>query len=159
MNFQEGQDVTQGQEPFQIDPRPYQATYRQALANRDRDKAAADNAQREAERYAQLVKNDYVTKEQADQQRATATTAAATVAADEATVSTAKFNLDNTIIRAPISGRTGSLFVREGNLVHANGTTPLVVINQLSPILVRFAYLDQLQGWLARRTKHRSVEH
>ena len=80
------------------------------------------------------MKQDYVTQEQADQQRATAGASAATVQADEAAVENAKFNLDNTKIRAPISGRTGGLLVREGNVVHAGGTTPLVVINQISPI-------------------------
>jgi multidrug efflux system membrane fusion protein len=54
-------------------------------------------------------------------------------------VSNAKFNLDNTTVRAPISGRTGSVLMRQGNLVHASGSTPLVVINQVRPILVRFA--------------------
>jgi len=53
-------------------------------------------------------------------------------------VEAAKFNLDNTIVRAPISGRTGALLVREGNVVNAQGSQ-LVVINQVSPILVRFA--------------------
>ncbi|HEY5218409.1 MAG TPA: efflux RND transporter periplasmic adaptor subunit, partial [Gemmatimonadaceae bacterium] len=43
-----------------------------------------------------------------------------------------------TTIRAPIQGRTGSLLVRRGNLVKANGD-PLVVINQIHPILVRFS--------------------
>jgi multidrug efflux system membrane fusion protein len=61
------------------------------------------------------------------------------MAATEAAVSTARFNLDNTTVRAPISGRTGALLVREGNVVHASGATPLVVINQVSPLLVRFA--------------------
>jgi multidrug efflux system membrane fusion protein len=61
------------------------------------------------------------------------------VSADEAAVANAKFNLDNTTVRAPISGRTGALLVREGNLVSANGNTALVTINQISPILVRFA--------------------
>ena len=122
-----------------MDPRPYQASYRQALAALARDKANAENARRESERYATLAQKDYVTKEQADQQRANAAATAATVAADEAQVSAAKFNLDNATIRAPISGRTGALLVKEGNLVHASGGTPLVVINQVSPILVRFA--------------------
>src|SRR5215472_8049543 len=54
-------------------------------------------------------------------------------------MSTAKFNLDNSSVRAPISGRTGQLLVREGNLVHASGATPLVVINQIRPIYVQFA--------------------
>ncbi|MES2180097.1 MAG: efflux RND transporter periplasmic adaptor subunit [Gemmatimonadota bacterium] len=137
--FAEGQEVKQGQVLFEIDSRPYRASYSQALANLARDKANADNAQLEAERYATLAAKDYVTKQQADLQRATAAATAATMAATQAAVSTAKFNLDNTTIRAPISGRTGALLVKEGNLVHANGAAPLVVINQVSPILVRFA--------------------
>jgi multidrug efflux system membrane fusion protein len=137
--FSEGQNVTQGQVLFEVDPRPYQASYRQALAALARDKANAENARRESERYATLAQKDYVTKEQADQQFANAAATGATVAADEAQVSAAKFNLDNATIRAPISGRTGALLVKEGNLVRASGGTPLVVINQVSPILVRFA--------------------
>ena len=54
-------------------------------------------------------------------------------------LASAKFNLDNCVVRAPISGRTGALLVRAGNLVRASGGTALVVINQVRPILVRFA--------------------
>lgn len=136
--FREGQDVTQGALLFQIEARPYQAAYQQALANLARDRETNANAQAEVKRYEDLVKQDYVTHEQADQQKATAGAAQATVQADEAAVENAKFNLDNTKIRAPISGRTGGLLVREGNVVRAGATTPLVVINQISPILVRF---------------------
>jgi multidrug efflux system membrane fusion protein len=136
--FREGQDVEKGAVLFQIEARPYEAAYQTALANLARDKETNSNAQKEVERYQSLVKQDYVTQEQADQQKATAGSSAATVQADEAQVENAKFNLDNTKIRAPIAGRTGGLLVREGNVVHAGGTTPLVVINQISPILVRF---------------------
>jgi multidrug efflux system membrane fusion protein len=52
-------------------------------------------------------------------------------------VETARLNLAYTTITAPISGKTGSLLVREGNVVRPGGA-PLVVINQLQPILVRF---------------------
>ena len=72
-------------------------------------------------------------------QSTAAATADATVRADQAAVATAKFNLDNTVIRAPISGKTGSLLVQRGNLVRSGSGTPLVVINQVRPILVRFA--------------------
>ena len=137
--FSEGQNVVKGQILFEVDSRPYQASYRQALAALARDKANAENARGESQRYANLAQQDYVTKEQADQQRANAAATAASVASDEAQVSAAKFNLDNATIRAPIAGRTGALLVKEGNLVHASGGTPLVVINQVSPILVRFA--------------------
>ncbi|HEY2026798.1 MAG TPA: efflux RND transporter periplasmic adaptor subunit, partial [Gemmatimonadaceae bacterium] len=137
--FREGQDVVKGQVLFEIDPRPYRAAYRQALAALARDRANAANAKIEAQRYSALAQQQYVTREQADQQTANAEATAATAAASEAQVAAARFNYENTTIRAPIAGRTGSLLVREGNLVHAGGTTPLVLINQVSPILVRFA--------------------
>jgi len=139
VTFREGQEVARGEVLFRIEPRPYLAAYRQALATLERDSATAANAQREVTRYDSLEKREYVTQEQADQIRSTAAVAEATVKADENAVAAARFNLDNTTIRAPIGGRTGGLLVRAGNLVHGASGTPLVVINAIHPILIRFA--------------------
>ncbi len=139
VNFAEGNEVTKGQVLFHLDPRPYQAAYDMAVAALARDKATAAYSSKEADRYESLVKQGIVTSEQAEQLRSTAQSAAATVLADQANLDNAKFNLDNTVVRAPISGRTGGLLVRTGNLVHAAGGTALVLINQVRPILVRFA--------------------
>lgn len=136
--FSEGQDVQAGQILFQIDSRPYVATLNQVRAQLARDEAQAANAQREAARYAALVQQGYVTRSQADQTLSTAASAAATVDADRAAVAKAQVDVANCTIRAPITGRTGSLLVRQGNLVKANTELPLVVINQIQPILVRF---------------------
>jgi len=138
VTFAEGQPVQAGQILFEIDSRPYVALLQQARAQLARDEAQAANARRDAARYAALVKEGYVTGSQADQAEATAASAAATVAADRANVSKAALDVANCTIRAPISGRTGSLLVRQGNLVKANSVPPLVVINQIQPILVRF---------------------
>src|SRR6185436_14525659 len=139
VNFSEGQAVTAGQVLFQIDARPYIAVLNQAQAQLARDEATASNARRDATRYASLVKEGYVTSSQADQAEASAVSAAATVAADRAAVQKAALDVANCTIRAPISGRTGSLLVRMGNLVKQNSVPPLVVINQIQPILVRFS--------------------
>ena len=139
VNFSEGQAVTAGQVLFQIDARPYVAVLNQAQAQLARDEATASNARRDATRYASLVKEGYVTSSQADQAEASAVSAAATVAADRAAVQKAALDVANCTIRAPISGRTGSLLVRLGNLVKQNSVPPLVVINQIQPILVRFS--------------------
>jgi membrane fusion protein, multidrug efflux system len=136
--FQEGQEVRKGQVLFQVDPRPYQNAYDQALATLQRDSATAANAAAQRARYAGLVKGGVITEEEAQGYETTAATTAATVEADRAAVATARFNLDNTTVRAPISGKTGSLLVRVGNLVRSSVTT-LVVINQVRPITVRFA--------------------
>jgi membrane fusion protein, multidrug efflux system len=139
VTFAEGQEVQAGQVLFEIDARPYVAVLEQARGQLARDDAQAANARRDATRYAALVKQGYVTTSQADQAESAAASAAATVAADRATVAKAALDVSNCTIRAPISGRTGSLLVRQGNLVKANSTPPLVVINQIQPILVRFS--------------------
>jgi membrane fusion protein, multidrug efflux system len=139
VTFAEGQDVTAGQVLFEIDSRPYVAVLNQARAQLARSEAQAANARREAARYAALVKEGYVTTSQTDQAEATAAAAIATAEADRATVSRAALDVANCTIRAPISGKTGSLLVRLGNLVKANSQPPLVVINQIQPILVRFS--------------------
>ncbi|HEX9309229.1 MAG TPA: efflux RND transporter periplasmic adaptor subunit [Gemmatimonadaceae bacterium] len=139
VTFAEGQEVQAGQVLFQIDARPYVAVLDQVRAQLARDEAMAANARRDAARYAALIKEGYVTGSQADQAEATAASAAATVAADRANVQKAALDVANCTIRAPISGRTGSLLVRQGNLVKANSNPPLVVINQIQPILVRFS--------------------
>jgi multidrug efflux system membrane fusion protein len=138
VEFQEGQDVKQGQVLFRIDPRPYAAALAQAEATLARDQAQAAGARRDAERYQELAKQDYVTKSQAEGQATTAAALASTVAADRAAIEKARFDLQNTVVRAPISGRTGTLLVRRGNVVQPGATQPLVVINQIAPALVRF---------------------
>jgi multidrug efflux pump subunit AcrA (membrane-fusion protein) len=139
VDFQEGQEVRQGQPLFHVDPRPYQNTYAQAAAVLARDSASWLNAKANADRSKQLLTAKVITQQEADVNLTAAATAEATLKADHATLEQAKFNLENTIVRAPISGKTGSLLVKRGNLVRSGGAAPLVVINQVRPILVRFA--------------------
>lgn len=137
--FKEGDEVKQGQVLFQLDPRPYRATLDQAVAILARDRAQATNAAQEAKRYEALVEKEYVTSQQYDQVRTSAAATEATLAGSQAAVDQARLNLQYATIRAPITGRTGSLLVREGNLVRGTTSEPLVKINRLRPILVRFA--------------------
>jgi len=139
VDFQEGQEVRQGQPLFHVDPRPYQNAFAQAAAVLARDSANWMNAKANAERYKQLLSAKVITPQEADVNLTAAATSEATVRADHAALEQARFNLENTIIRAPIPGKTGGLLVKKGNLVRSGGGTPLVVINQVRPILVRFA--------------------
>ena len=136
--FKEGDDVKANQVLFQIDPRPFAAALAQARGMLERDLAQLKNAEIDVQRYEQLVAKDYVTTQQYDQAKTTAATLRATVTADSGAVEAAQLNLQFATIRAPISGRAGGLLVKEGNLVKASGST-LVTINQIKPILVRFA--------------------
>lgn len=148
--FREGQDVQQGAVLFEIDPRPYRATLNQAEANLARDAAQFEIARRDQQRFEALAAKEYVTQQQLDQTRANAVALAATMRADTAAADRARLDLQNATIRAPISGRTGAVLLKEGNLVRAGNAVPLVVINQLSPILVRFAvpaaYVDVIRS-------------
>jgi multidrug efflux system membrane fusion protein len=67
----------------------------------------------------------------------------ASVQADRAAVESAQVNLGYTTIRSPINGRAGKVMLSEGNLIKANDTTAIVVINQLSPIYVSFSVPEQ----------------
>src|SRR5438094_4141033 len=155
--FREGDDVEAGEMLFQIDPRPFQAALDQARAMLARDQAQARSAVLDAQRYAELVKQDYVTQSDYDAKRAAAEALQAVVRADSAAVANAELNLEWARIRAPIAGRTGRLLVREGNLVraNANATDPLVVINQIHPILVRFAVPEAHLADIQRYRKNR----
>src|SRR2546421_6526590 len=70
--FREGDEVATGQVLFQIDPRPFQAALDQAQAMLARDQAQAQSAVLDAQRYAELVKQDYVTQSDYEAKRAAA---------------------------------------------------------------------------------------
>jgi multidrug efflux system membrane fusion protein len=152
-HFDEGDEVTKGQVLFSLDRRPLEAALQQAEANLARDLAQAENAAVQAKRYEDLAKRGIATGEQVGTARTSAAALSATVEADRAAVENAKVQLQYATITAPISGRTGALLVNEGNLVRANDTTPLVVINQVTPMAVTFAVpearLPELKRFMA----------
>lgn len=152
--FAEGDEVSAGQLLFEIDPAPFRAAVAQAQAALARDRAALAKARWQADRLEPLAKLDYVTPQEYEDAKAAVTQARAAVAADKAAIQQAEIELGYTAIRAPITGRTGSIAFKEGNLVQANGATPLVTINELSPIRVRFGIaqglLDEIRRYQAQ---------
>ena len=120
--FVEGSEVKAGQQLYQIDPAPYQATYDSALA-------AQMSARALAERYKPLVEANAVSKQDYDN-------AVASRLQAQAAVETARINLIYTKVLAPVSGRLGRSFVTEGALVTANQSTALATVQQLDPIYV-----------------------
>jgi multidrug efflux system membrane fusion protein len=140
VQFKEGDRVKSGQVLFQIDPRTFQAQYNQALAQLARDKAQLENARAQQDRLQPLLKREYITQQEYDVAVTSAKSLEATVQADQAAAEAARIQLDFAHIRAPISGRTGTLAVKSGNLVVAAPTgSPLVTINTMDPILVSFS--------------------
>jgi len=149
-----------------VDPRPLKAQLdqmlatlaknnaqlRQAEANLARDIAQEQYAQAQANRYAKLMQEGVISREQSEQTRTNADAVAQAVSADRAAIESAKaeivatqatvenyrVQLGYTEIRSPIDGRTGNIMVKQGNVVNAN-TMDLMTINQVEPIYVTFA--------------------
>ena len=174
VNFHEGDFVKKGDKLFTIDPRPLEAALNQAQANLGKDQAAlgqfeanmardaasAKYAESQATRYAELFKSGIISKDQSEQLRANADAATSAVAADKAaiesakasiaatkaTVDNARLQLSYTTIESPITGRTGNLTVKLGNVVTAN-SMELMTINQVEPAYVTFSVPEaQLPG-------------
>jgi multidrug efflux system membrane fusion protein len=139
VHFEEGTEVQQGQPLFSLDSRPFQAALEQAQAVLARDTATLKNAEAAQVRADALFQRGLIPREQDESQRASAAALTATVEADKAVIETARLNLQYTEIASPITGRTGALGAHVGDLVRANDTTPLVIINQLTPVYVTFA--------------------
>lgn len=139
VDFAEGQEVKAGAPLVQIDPRPYKAALDQAIANQEKDQANLTNAQVNYQRDAQIVNSNLaISRQQFDNDKATAAADQAIVDSDKAQVEAAKTNLDYTTITSPIEGRLGARLVDIGNIVHANDTAGLVTVAQLRPIFVSF---------------------
>ena len=134
--FIEGSQVKAGQQLYQIDPAPFQASYDSARAALERAQAAATSSRLLAQRYKPLSEARAVSQQDYDNAVASQDQAAADVASAKAAVETARINLAYTKVFAPISGRTGRSSVTEGALVSANQANALVVIQQLDPIYV-----------------------
>lgn len=138
IHFKEGQDVNQGDMLFTIDPAPFEEKLRASEARYAQNLAQLQFNESQAKRYQFLFEKGAVSKADYENQMTLAKTQEAIVKADKAEVDNAKTNLSYCFIRAPISGRTGQYGVREGTMVKENDTK-LTVINQISPVYVRFS--------------------
>ncbi len=147
----EGDEVRQGQVLFQIDSRPFRAEVERLQSTLARDQATLARARADSVRFAGLAKDGYVTRQQLDQTFSEASAQAATVAAGQASLQRARLDLENATVRAPISGRTGQITLRAGSLVRAQADPPLLIINELQPVLVRFTVPEQAFEEMRRR--------
>jgi membrane fusion protein, multidrug efflux system len=120
--FVEGSEVAAGQQLYQIDPAPYEASYHSAVA-------AAASARSLAERYKPLAAANAVSKQDYDN-------AVATDLQAQAALEAARINLRYTRVLSPISGRIGRSTVTEGALVTANQPAAMAIVQQLDHVYV-----------------------
>jgi membrane fusion protein (multidrug efflux system) len=134
--FVEGADVRAGQVLYEIDPAPYRAVLNQAKALQASAQASVATAKAKADRYADLVKINAVSRQDYDDAKAAASQAEAGVRQQQAAVETAAINLAYTRVRAPISGRVGRSAFTKGALVTSGQPAALTTIQRLDPIYV-----------------------
>ena len=143
VQFREGQEVKKAEVLIRIDARPFEAAFRQSEAQALRDVASRDQASSQERRYLELLEKNFVSKDAYAQYRTNAQTAEATSKASQAALENARLNLEYTVIRSPIDGYVGRALLQAGNMVKANDTISLVVINQVKPVYVSFAIPEQ----------------
>lgn len=154
VHFTEGQEVAAGDLLFVVDPSPFESTLKQVEANLARDTANSKNAEAQLARSADLLKQGLVSQAQHDVVVAQAAALRASLDAGAAQVNTARIQLRETRVVAPMAGRTGAILVHPGSVVRNTDASPLVVINQVTPVHVSFAVparmLPSLQADRAR---------
>ena len=134
--FEEGQLVRQGQPLYRIDAASYQAQVESARAALARARATVSTSAALSRRYAELVKINAISRQEAEEAVAAAEQARADVAAQTAALRAAEIDLERTLIRAPISGRIGRSTVTVGALVSAAQATELATIQSLNTVYV-----------------------
>jgi multidrug efflux system membrane fusion protein len=147
VNFEEGQEVKEGDILFTLDDRALRAQVQQAEANLERDRAQLERNQLEVKRQTELAGRGVASAQKLEDVKTSVAVSEATVRASEATAENARVNLNYTTIRAPITGRTGSVALKRGNVVKAVDTAPtvmpLVTITQLRPIYVALTVAER----------------
>jgi membrane fusion protein, multidrug efflux system len=133
----DGQYVKAGDVMFRLDSRSAQAQVQQGQAQLARDQAQLENARRDVQRYAPLVAKDFVSHQQYDTSKTSATALEASVASDQAQLDNMKVLMSYDTIVAPIDGRVGMVTIKAGNSIKSNDL-PLATINQIKPIYVGF---------------------
>lgn len=143
VHFKEGDEVHEGQVLFEIDRRPFEAQLAQAQANLAKDRALLEHAKEQDKRYKDLLQQKFVSPDAYAQIKTNVETAAAQARADDAAIQAVQLQLSYCTIRSPIPGYAGKIQIQQGNLVKANDTGPLVVINQIVPVNVSFSVPEQ----------------
>jgi multidrug efflux system membrane fusion protein len=139
----DGQDVVKDELLFQLDPKPFESQLAHAQADLARDVAQLEYSKGQERRYKELMERNFVSPEAYAQVLANLRALESTIKGDESEVNRTRINLGYATIRSPINGRAGKVLLSEGNLVKANDSAAMVVINQLSPIYVSLSIPQQ----------------
>jgi RND family efflux transporter MFP subunit len=140
--FQDGQLVKKGQPLFLIQQNTYEASLRQAEAQILLQQAQLEFAQRQLDRFSNLLPENAASQTDVDNWRYQRDSARANLDSAHAQRDLARLNLEYTTVTAPLDGRIDRRLQDPGNLVGAGGNTPLAQLSQIDPIYVYFNISD-----------------
>lgn len=146
VHFREGQLVKKGDPLFTIDPRPFAAEVARAEAQVAAARTAADLSKTDLGRAEKLVAIQGVSQQEIDQLKAAVRNGDANIKAAEAALAQAKLNVEFTVVRAPVSGRSSRANVTPGNLVTI-GDPVLTTVVSADKV---YAYFDASESTFLR---------
>jgi len=159
VHYREGQLVKKGDPLVEIDPRPYEATLKQAEGTLERDTHLLEQAQMDLARYKAALERNAIARQQEEDQEKLVLQDQGTVKLDQGMVDYDRVQVGFCHIDSPITGRVGLRLIDPGNVVTSGGGTTLAVITQLQPITVVFTISeDSLQQVLAQLHKKQALE-
>jgi multidrug efflux system membrane fusion protein len=144
VNVAEGALVKEGDLLFTLDSRSLKAQLAQADAQIEKDKAQLEQGRRDLARAEDLLAKRISTEVQRDTAKTAVKVLEAQLAADEAQRANLAALVSYTEIRAPVSGRIGSIALKEGSTVRAGDAQAIASVNQIDPIYVSFAVPQSL---------------
>jgi multidrug efflux system membrane fusion protein len=156
VQYQEGQQVHQGDPLVEIDSRTYRATLLQAQGTQERDENLLAQARMDLERYRAAWARNAIAKQTVDDQEKLVLEDEGTVKNDQGTVQFDQIQVDYCHITAPIAGRVGLRLVDPGNVVQSGGNVTLAVITQLEPITVVFTIPEDSLGQVEARLNQKA---
>lgn len=136
VHFEDGARVKAGDVLFTLDSRQIDAQIAQAEGALARDRAQLAGAERDFNRFSELIAKGATTQVNVDNSRTQMDILKGTVKANESALENLKVQKSFTVIRAPISGRISAAAVKAGNFVRPADLAPLATINQIAPIYV-----------------------
>ena len=133
--YSEGRDIKKGDRLYQIDPVPFQAAVARAKAKIAEGEARLVQAKQDLARVKPLLAEQAVSQKDVDDAVAGDMAAKALLQGAKAELIKAQFDLDNTLITAPINGLIERSRYYEGRLVSAQ-TDLLTVVHRVDPMYV-----------------------
>jgi len=138
VHYHEGQMVQEGDPLIDVDPRPYEATLKQAQGNLNHDRGLLAEARIDLQRYKDAFARNAIARQQMEDQEQVVVQDEGAVEADEGTVAYDQTQLSYCHIVSPVTGRVGLRLVDPGNTIFSGTGSTLVVVTQLQPITVVF---------------------